>query len=52
MAAPPLIAEVTDIDIGALENNREALKKIDGACRDWGFFQIKGHGIDQSMIDA
>ena len=52
MAAPPLIAEVPVIDIGALEKKREALKKIDGACRDWGFFQIKGHGIDQSLIDA
>lgn len=25
---------------------------IDHACREWGFFQIRGHGIDRQVIDA
>ncbi|MEX2124595.1 MAG: 2OG-Fe(II) oxygenase family protein [Woeseia sp.] len=27
-----------------------ALKAIDAACRDWGFFQVTSHGIDNSVI--
>ena len=26
-------------------------RAIDEACRDWGFFQVTGHGIDQSVLD-
>ena len=25
---------------------------IDTACRDWGFFQVTGHGIDAALFDA
>lgn len=25
---------------------------VDRACRDWGFFQVTGHGIEQAVIDA
>src|SRR5580765_4794349 len=25
---------------------------IDAACRDWGFFQVVGHGIDATLFDA
>jgi isopenicillin N synthase-like dioxygenase len=39
------------IDIAALES-AEALAAIDGACRDWGFFQVTGHGIDDAIIDG
>ncbi len=39
------------IDIADLE--RAATRRaIDDACREWGFFQILGHGIDESTIAA
>jgi isopenicillin N synthase-like dioxygenase len=28
------------------------LSALDRACRDWGFFQVVGHGIDQAVLDA
>lgn len=39
------------IDVGDLDRDatREA---IHDACRDWGFFQAVGHGIDRSSITA
>lgn len=52
MAASPLIADVPVIDVRDLEHDDGALKKIDHACRDWGFFQVNGHGIDPSLIDT
>src|SRR5690606_10361695 len=30
----------------------ETLDAIDAACRDWGFFQVTGHGIDEHGIIA
>ena len=27
-------------------------RRIDAACRDWGFFQVVGHGIDEGTIAA
>jgi isopenicillin N synthase-like dioxygenase len=38
------------IDIAALEQP-DTLEALDRACRDWGFFQVTGHGIEQSVID-
>jgi isopenicillin N synthase-like dioxygenase len=39
------------IDIGDLE--RDATRRaIDAACRDWGFFLVVGHGIDDSATVA
>lgn len=38
------------IDINELDSPA-TLAAIDRACRDWGFFQITGHGIDRSIID-
>jgi isopenicillin N synthase-like dioxygenase len=32
------------IDIGRLDDPR-VLREVDAACRDWGFFQVTGHGI-------
>ncbi len=37
------------LDIGHLERP-DALAAIDTACRDWGFFQVTGHGIDTRVI--
>lgn len=39
------------IDIADLER-ADTLDAIDAACRDWGFFQIVGHGIDEPLIAA
>jgi isopenicillin N synthase-like dioxygenase len=38
------------IDIGRLAEPR-TLHAIDAACRDWGFFQVTGHGIDARICD-
>ena len=38
------------IDIAELES-QPALAAIDAACRDWGFFQVVGHGIDEAVVD-
>jgi isopenicillin N synthase-like dioxygenase len=39
------------IDVGDLR--RAAVQReIDAACRDWGFFQIVGHGIAERTLDA
>jgi isopenicillin N synthase-like dioxygenase len=37
------------IDIADLER-RATHRAIDAACRDWGFFQVVGHGIDEDVI--
>ena len=37
------------IDIAALEK-ADSLRAIDAACRDWGFFQVTGHGIADDVI--
>ena len=39
------------IDIGELDSSA-ARSAIDQACREWGFFQVTGHGIDPPVIDA
>jgi len=38
------------IDIAELETPA-SLRAIDAACRDWGFFQVTGHGIDGAAIE-
>lgn len=40
---------VIDIADPGREDTRRA---IDAACRDWGFFQVVGHGIDELLIAA
>ena len=37
------------IDIAELESPK-SLAAIDAACRDWGFFQVTGHGIEPEVI--
>jgi isopenicillin N synthase-like dioxygenase len=39
------------IDISSLDAD-PALRQIDAACRDWGFFQIVGHGFPADLIAA
>lgn len=51
MAAHMSIDTLPVIDITNLScaGTREL---IDGACREWGFFQVTGHGIDERLIAA
>jgi isopenicillin N synthase-like dioxygenase len=48
-------ASVPVIDISALVSgigdSHEAAARIESACRDWGFFQIIGHGVDERLQD-
>jgi isopenicillin N synthase-like dioxygenase len=44
-----MIENVPVIDIEQLES-AESLDAIDRACREWGFFQVTGHGIDQQLL--
>ena len=43
------IQSVPVIDIADL-GQADARGAIDAACRDWGFFQVVGHGIDEHSI--
>jgi len=40
------VIDVTELDDPA------TLAALDAACRDWGFFQIVGHGVDRGVTDA
>ena len=44
-----MIENVPVIDIAELES-AAALDAIDRACREWGFFQVTGHGIDPLLL--
>jgi isopenicillin N synthase-like dioxygenase len=39
-------------DIRALPDDVATLRELDVACRDWGFFQITGHGIAAAQLTA
>lgn len=45
-----MIETVPVIDIDRL-HNPASLAAIDRACREWGYFQVTGHDIDQALID-
>jgi isopenicillin N synthase-like dioxygenase len=47
---PTMSDSVPVIDIRELDSPASRAA-IDQACRDWGFFQVSGHGIGQSVID-
>ena len=40
------------IDVHRVETDAAALRQIHEACRDWGFFQIVGHGVPADLIAA
>jgi isopenicillin N synthase-like dioxygenase len=44
-----MIDNVPIIDIAELDSP-ESLQAIDRACRDWGFFQVTGHGIEPALL--
>ena len=41
--------EIPIIDVRNLPDGYEAMRLLDDACKEWGFFQIVGHGIDQVL---
>ena len=46
------LTHIPVIDIGRLDNDAFVLRQIHQACRDWGFFQIVGHGVPRELIEA
>ena len=44
-----MIENVPVIDIAELDSPA-SLAAIDSACRDWGFFQVTGHGIEPALL--
>ena len=44
--------QVPVIDISTLLEDSAALGALDEACRNWGFFQVTGHGLDQRLLGA
>ncbi|KEH22931.1 putative codeine 3-O-demethylase [Medicago truncatula] len=48
---PHLSSEIPVIDLTLLSNgNMEELRKLEIACREWGFFQIVNHGVDKEIL--
>lgn len=45
------IVDLGDLSSENLENRRRVAKEMVDACENTGFFYIKNHGIDQSLID-
>jgi len=41
--------DVPIIDVGQLPEDRAAMQALHQACRDWGFFQVVGHGVDPRL---
>lgn len=46
------LTEIPVIDVRRLDDDESVLRRIHDACRDWGFFQIVGHGMPKELIDA
>ncbi len=46
------LAQVPVIDISALLEDSASLAALDKACRNWGFFQVTGHGLDEGLLSA
>ncbi len=46
------IDRVPTIDVRSLGDDPRTLAVIDRACREWGFFQVVGHGISPELLDA
>ncbi|XVE87079.1 hypothetical protein DITRI_Ditri18aG0087500 [Diplodiscus trichospermus] len=46
----PLVAKGDDLKMGRDAGVREVVKQLNQACRETGFFYVKGHGIPESLI--
>ncbi|MEO5493328.1 MAG: 2-oxoglutarate and iron-dependent oxygenase domain-containing protein [Sphingomonas sp.] len=52
--APVIDAPDTAMSVPVIDLSQDAaavVHQIGSACRDWGFFQIVGHGVDSALID-
>jgi isopenicillin N synthase-like dioxygenase len=47
---PTMIQNIPVIDIARLDS-AESHAAIDRACREWGFFQVMGHGVDRALTE-
>ncbi|XP_038688610.1 protein SRG1-like [Tripterygium wilfordii] len=46
-----LSSDIPVIDLSLLSNgDEEQLKKLDKACKEWGFFQVVNHGVDKEVL--
>ncbi|XP_044378962.1 protein SRG1-like [Triticum aestivum] len=34
-----------------LDGSPEEIAKLGAACRDWGFFQLRNHGVDETVVE-
>lgn len=39
------------IDLSKLPDDPVSMAQLDAACRQWGFFQVTGHGIDHGLLN-
>jgi isopenicillin N synthase-like dioxygenase len=46
-----IMSNIPVIDIRTLDDP-ETLQALDSACREWGFFQVINHGIDQGVLET
>ncbi|PPS08384.1 hypothetical protein GOBAR_AA12281 [Gossypium barbadense] len=47
----PIVAKGDDLKMGQDPSVREVIKQLDQACRETGFFYVKGHGVPQSLMN-
>ncbi|KAF9612769.1 hypothetical protein IFM89_003779 [Coptis chinensis] len=48
----PVSSDVPVIDLSLLDGrNEEELKKLDLACKHWGFFQVTNHGVAEEILN-
>ncbi|KAK8304934.1 hypothetical protein V6Z12_D03G027600 [Gossypium hirsutum] len=47
----PLVAKGDDLKMGQDPSVREVIKQLDQACRETGFFYVKGHGVPQTLMN-
>ncbi|KAJ4792542.1 2-oxoglutarate (2OG) and Fe(II)-dependent oxygenase superfamily protein [Rhynchospora pubera] len=46
----PLVAKIDDPKLAASNDVMEVVRQLDEACKEAGFFYVKGHGVPDSMI--
>ncbi|KAK8716661.1 hypothetical protein V6N13_043966 [Hibiscus sabdariffa] len=46
----PLVAKGDDLKMGQDPDVQEVVKQLDRACRETGFFYVKGHGVPHSLM--
>jgi len=46
------MSDVPVIDLSCLVESADELRKLDDACREWGFFQVTQHGVNAELIES